>query len=91
MEVKLDKALYRQMRESMKEWDDAKMRARVREAHTLTHAELWRQYADLWEFGMKFAQPTNKAQQAREMEEWADAYRKLEKLEAWRKAHGKKT
>ncbi len=91
MEVKLDKVLYRQVYESYKEWSEAKLRERVRDAHTMTHAEAWRQYVDLWEFGMNFARPTSKAQQAREMEEWADAYRKLEKLEAWRQAHGKKT
>ena len=90
MEVKLDKALYRQMHESMKEWDEAKMRSRVRDAHTMTHAEAWRRYVDLWEFTMRFARPKSKAQQAREFAVWEKYYDNLRKLEAWRQAHGKK-
>ena len=91
MEVKLDKALYRQVYESYKEWNEAKLRDRVRDAHTITPAEAWRRYVDLWEFGMKFAQPKSKAQQALDFEEWAEYDRKMERFEAWRQAHGKKT
>ncbi|MBI3242244.1 MAG: hypothetical protein HYZ49_08130 [Chloroflexi bacterium] len=88
--MQLDKELYRKTYESFKQWNDAKLLDRVRDADKLTPAELWHRYVDLWEFAKKIAPPQSERQQAQAFTEWVEYYAKMQKFEAWRRAHGKR-
>ena len=87
--MQLDKELYRKAYESFKQWNEAKLLDRVRDADKLSPTELWRRYVDLWEFGMKIAPPQSERQQAQAFAEWVEYYAKMQKFEAWRRARGK--
>lgn len=83
MEVKLDKALYREVYLSFKRLSDLDMRP-----HTgkLTG---WVQFVDLWEFGWQMGIKQTPQQQAQKVEEWDRYYNNIRKLEAWRQRNGR--
>ncbi|MEK7442718.1 MAG: hypothetical protein AABZ78_18090 [Chloroflexota bacterium] len=85
MEVKLDKALYREVYQSFKYLNDFDMRPH---ANKLSG---WTQFVDLWEFGWQMGVKQTPQQQTQKMEEWNRYYANIQKLETWRRKNGKKT
>ncbi len=88
--MQLDKELYRKAYESFKEWNEAKLLDRVRDADTLTPQEAWRRYVALWKFGWKLCPQQSEWQQKQKAEILELYYQRVQKLEARRKAHGRK-
>jgi len=87
----LDKELYRKAYESLRQWNEAELIDRVRNAGRLTPQEAWRQYVALWEFCMKLSPPLTKLQHKQRLAEWDQYYANIRKLEAWRRANGRAT
>ena len=86
----LDKELYRRAYELHRQWNEFEYIDRVRNAGKLSPAEAWRQYVDLVEFGWKLSPRQSDRQRDQKLADWDHYYAQLEKLEAWRRARGKK-
>lgn len=89
MSLRLDKALYRRVYGSFKQWNEAKMLDHVESARRLTSSELWRRYASLWNLCMKIAPPQTPEQEKLRWAELDRYYANIRKLEAWRREHGR--
>ena len=85
----IDKELYRKVRELYGQWNEAELIDGARNAGKLTPQEGWRQYVALWEFCMKLSPPQSELQQKQRLAELDHYYVQLQKLEAWRRKHGK--
>ena len=87
----LDKELYRKAYESLRQWNEAELLDRVRNAGQLSPAKAWRQYVDLWEFCVNRSPEPSALQCKQRLAEWDRHYAQIQKLEAWRRARGKTT
>ncbi|MBI4631852.1 MAG: hypothetical protein HY740_09115 [Chloroflexi bacterium] len=83
MEVKLDKALYREVYQSFKRLNDLDMRPHADKLNG------WTQFVDLWEFGWQMGIKQSPQQQAQKMDEWNRYYANIQKLETWRQRNGR--
>ncbi len=90
MEKKLDKELYRQAREYYRQWNEAELRERVRNAGQRPSQESWQQYISLWEFGQQMKLKPSQWQQEEKQAALARYYDRVQRLEAWRCAGGTK-
>jgi len=86
----IDKELYRQAFEYYRQWNEAELLDRVRDAGKLSPQELWQQYVDLWEFCMNLAPEPTPLQQKLRHQELEDYYAKIQKFEAWRRDRAQK-
>ncbi len=85
----IDKELYRQAYEGYQQWNEAELIERARNAGKLTSQEAWRQYTRLWKFVLKGSPEISAEQRKLRLAELEDYLLKVQKLEAWRRAHGK--
>ena len=46
----IDAKLYKQAREYYRQWNEAELKERIRNAGKISPEEAWEQYRDLWEF-----------------------------------------
>jgi hypothetical protein len=89
--MSIDKTLYRQAQEWYRQANEAERKARWDEAGKLSPQAAWQQYVDLWEFAMKLAPDLNNRQRQRTLAAWEEYYVRIQKLEVWRRTHGKGT
>jgi len=86
----IDKVLYRQAQEWYRQWNEAERKVRWEEAGKLTPKEAWEKYVGLWEFLMKLAPDLSERQRQRTLAAWEQYYARVQKMEAWRRSHGKR-
>ncbi len=86
----IDKELYRQAFEYYRQWNEAELIERARNAGKLSPQELWQQYVDLWEFCVNLAPEPSSLQQKLRHQELEDYYDKIQKFEAWRRDRAQK-
>lgn len=84
----LNKELYRQAYEAYREWDHAELVDRARNAGQLTPEQARRQYLALMDFCWKLCPRPSEAQQTQKAADLARYYERVQKMEAWRCAHG---
>lgn len=87
--MKLDKDLYRQAYEQYRQWNEAELADRVRNAGKLSPQEAWRQYVALVEFCWKMCPQQSEWQRKQKLADLDRYYAAVRKLEAWRRARGK--
>jgi hypothetical protein len=87
--MKLDKALYRQAYESLRQWQEAKDAERARESALLSPAEGWRRYVELVEFCWHLCPEQSPHERQEKLEALNRYYERVQKLEAWRQSRGK--
>lgn len=85
---KLDKELYRYMREKYREWNLAEQRDRYLTAHERTPEKSWQEYQSLWAFCMKLSYQPSERQEKQIMADWARYYERVQMFEAWRRQRG---
>jgi len=90
-EMSLDKELYRTAYQGYRQWNEAEMVERARNAGRLSPAEAWRRYVALWEFCMKLAPPQSQRQREQRLADWDRYYDRVRRLEAWRRVRGETT
>jgi hypothetical protein len=89
--MKLDKELYRQAYEWYREWNQAELIWRVRDAGKRSPQETWRQYVGLWSFSRKLSPKASQAQRKLRLAQWEEYYTRVKTLENWRQRLGRKT
>ncbi len=89
--MSLDKALYRKAYAEYRQWNEIEYRERIRASAMLTPQERWRDYLDLWNFCQKMGFKPSEYQRRQKIESLELYYARLQKMEDWRKAHGKKS
>lgn len=87
--MKLDKELYRQAYALYRQWNEAEMVDRARNAGKLSPAEAWRQYVALVEFCWKLCPQQSDWQRTRHLADLDRYYARIQKLETWRQMRGK--
>jgi GH24 family phage-related lysozyme (muramidase) len=86
---KIDAALYRQAYEQYRQWNEAELAERARNAGRLTPEQAWRQYVALVEFCWKMCPQQSEWQRVQKLADLDRYYAAVRKLEAWRRARGK--
>jgi hypothetical protein len=86
---KIDATLYRQAYEQYRQWNEAELADRVRNAGKLSPQEAWRQYVALVEFCWKMCPQQSEWQRKQKLADLDRYYAAVRKLEAWRRARGK--
>ena len=87
----IDKDLYRKTFKIYRKWNEAELVDRIRKAEHLSPREAWEQYVDLWEFCMKLSPKPNPLQSKLKFSDWQKYYSRVQKLEEWKRQHGKRT
>lgn len=87
----LDKELYRWAYEQYRQWNEAKLLERVRNAGQLTPQQAWQQYVALWEFGRKMNLKPSQWETGQKLAALEKYYTRLTKLEQWRREHGRES
>ncbi len=87
--MKLDRELYRQAYERYRQWNEAELAERVRNAGKLTPQQGWAQYLALAEFAWECCPRPGEWQRRQKLADLAYYYERVQQLEAWRRAHGK--
>jgi hypothetical protein len=89
VEKKLDKKLYQEWYQSMRQWNEAELIDRIRNARKLTPQQGWEQFVALVEFCWKLAPPQSDYQRKEKLETLRLYYERIQKFEAWRQTRGK--
>jgi len=87
--MKLDKELYRQAYQQYRRWNEAELVDRARNAGKLSPSEAWRQYLALFDFAVESCPQPGEWQRKQHLADLARYHERVQKLEAWRRAHGK--
>ncbi len=90
-EKKLDKELYRYMREKYREWNLAEQRDRYLTAHERTPEQSWQEFLSLWEFARRQNYTQSLYQQTDKHAALVRYYERVQKLEDWRSTGGRKS
>lgn len=85
----LDKDLYRKAYALYRQWNEAELVARARNASQLSPDEAWRRYVDLVEFSWRLCPEQSQWQWEQKLQHLDRYHAKLQKLEEWRRARGK--
>ena len=86
--VTIDKELYREAFEQYRQWNEAELRQRMRNAGQRTPQQSWEAYLSLWNFCQKLGAKASPYQQRQKLEALELYYSRVQKMEAWRKARG---
>jgi hypothetical protein len=89
--MQLDKDLYRKAYELHRQWNEAEKIERARNAGQLSPEEAWRQYVDLVEFCWRLCPEQSQRQREQKLIHLNRYYDRVQKLEAWRRAHDQTT
>lgn len=87
----IDNELYRNTYKLYRQWNKTELVDRIRNVGSLSPREAWEQYVDLWEFCMALSPPQSDLQSKRKVSEWQKYYSRIQRLEEWKRQHGKKT
>lgn len=87
--IKLDKELYRHAYQLYRQWNEAELMERVKNAGNRPPQQAWQEYIALWEFCLRLASEPGYQQRRKRLQEWDEYYARIHKLEAWRHNRGK--
>lgn len=87
--MKIDATLYRQAYEQYRQWNEAELADRVRNAGKLSPQEAWQQYVALVELCWKMCPQQREWQRAQKLAALEGYYAAVQKLEAKRRMRGK--
>jgi hypothetical protein len=87
----IDKELYRQAYEFYRQWNRNELIERARNAGQRDPQEAWRQYQALWKFAAQMGLEQSDRQRQLKIASIEHYYEQVQKLEAWRKIHGRGT
>jgi hypothetical protein len=85
--MKIDKDLYRQAYEYYRRWNEAELRERIQNAGMQTSQEKLLIYLELWDFFSKMGAKVSSYQRSQKLAALNLYYDRLQKMEAWRRAH----
>jgi len=85
----LDKELYRYAYQLHRQWNEAELKARVRNTDTPAPQQVWQQYVALWEFGRQMKLKPSQWQRKQKLAALTRYYNRVQKLETWRTMHGR--
>ncbi|MFQ5637929.1 MAG: hypothetical protein ACE5IR_08015 [bacterium] len=83
--MSIDKELYRQAFEQYRNWNEAELMHRVRNAGKLTPEGGWRQYTDMWKFCIELSPQQSEAQRKLKLRDLDEYYSMIKKFEKWRR------
>lgn len=86
--TRLDQDLYRQAYEQYRQWNEAELAKRVRNAGKLTPEQAWRQYLALANFAYETCPQASEWQRKQKLASLNNYYTAVRRLEAWRRARG---
>lgn len=89
--MQLDNDLYRQARQLYQDMNQAELLARIHNAGELNAQQAWQQYAGLWELCIKIAPQPSQNQRLVRAADMERYYQRMQKIETWRRVHGKIT
>jgi hypothetical protein len=89
--VAIDKQLYRKALDEYKQWNEAELSERIRNAGKRAPQEAWEIYLGLWNFSQKLGSKFSPYQQRQKIEALERYYERVQKMEAWRKARGRES
>jgi hypothetical protein len=89
--VTIDKELYRKAYDQYRQWNESELRERIHNAGKRTPQESWEIYLGLWNFSQKMGSKFSPHQQRLKLEALELYYSRVQKMEAWRKAHGRES
>jgi hypothetical protein len=81
----IDKELYRTALEYYRQWNEAELLDRLRNAGSSAPDAEWLKYIDLWEFGWRMGLRPSQRQHSLTMAEWTEYYDRLQRFETWRR------
>jgi hypothetical protein len=87
--MRLDKELYRQAYRQYREWNEAELIDRARNAGKLAPEAAWQQYLALFDFARESCPPPSEWQRKRHLDDLVHYYERVQKLESWRRTYGK--
>jgi hypothetical protein len=87
----IDKVLYRKAYAEYRQWNELELRERIRDISMLTPQERWRVHLDLWNFCRKLGVKASPYQRQQKLEALELYYERIQKMEAWRMAHGRES
>lgn len=82
----IDKKLYREAYEQYRQWNEAELVERARNAGRFSTHELWQRYLALIDFGLSLAPHPTASQSKQKLEHFARYYENIQKLESWRRS-----
>ena len=89
--MKIDKELYRKAYESLRQWNEAELIDRIRNAGKHPPGKVWEQYVDLFEFARQMGFRQSLRQRWQRLADWNAYYARIQQFEAWRRARGRKS
>ena len=84
----IDAKLYREALEAYRQWNEAELIARAREAPGRDAQAGWREFNDLWAFARLTGAKQSSLQRRQKLEAIDRYYERVKKLEAWRQSRG---
>jgi hypothetical protein len=87
--VKLDKELYKKAYEGYRQWNIAEQVDRLYQARSRPAGEGWKQYQALVEFLWELRPHQSPWQRDEKLASLSLYYERVQKLEVWRREHGK--
>ena len=66
-----------------RQWNEAELIDRIRNAGSLSPKEAWEQYVDLWEFCLELSPQPSDLQSKLKFSEWQKYYSRIQRLEEW--------
>jgi hypothetical protein len=91
LSMEIDKELYRNTYENYRQWNEAELVERIRNSGSLSPIKAWEQYVDLWEFCLELSPEPSDLQSKLKFLDWQKYYSRIQRLEEWKRQHGKKT
>jgi len=86
----LDKEIYRKAYESYRQWNEAELIARVRNAGKTPWQKTWSQFVGLWEFGRRMGFQQSEKQSEIKYGALNRYYERVKKMEGWQQNRGRK-
>lgn len=83
--MKLDKELYRQSYEQLRQWNQAQLKERAQTAGQRDPQQGWQEFVDLWEFGRQIGVKQSQWQRQDKLAALARYYERVQKLEIWQR------
>lgn len=84
----IDAKAYREALEAYRQWNEAELIARAREAPDRDARTGWKEFNDLWAFARLTGVKQSSLQRRQKLEAIDRYYERVKKLEAWRQSRG---
>lgn len=91
MAMTIDAKLYRAALEEYRQWNEADLRARIRNAPDRDPDTGLREFHELWELARSMGVKPSRNQRQYKLEALDRYYERVKKLEAWRQVRGQTT